>query len=633
VALLQDSSDQEAKEQEARRDAGRRSIIDSAVSLLNAEVGFQAVLAQIASPLPDLLPFDWLTISTIDESTAQIERIGALSTLGATPAAPSDATPDEQDLVQRALASGTPVLVRDVADERALDGSDDLLQAGVHACLAIPIMVGDHAIGVLSMMSRQPDVFSEEHVSFATSLAQLFGLALQHETSERRARESATREERERLAREIHDTLAQTITSMVMQLDLVVTTTPSDAPQRTRLEQAREMAREALAETRRTVWNMRPQNVNLQVPRTVLQEEVALFERRMQLKPEVVTAGEERQVTPDVGAVLQRLLRVTLENIWAHSEAEHVRILMDYGLQSLTLLIEDDGRGFDPDSVDLQGEGRVGLAGVAERVRSIGGTLRLESAADQGTRVQAELPYTAAPPARAPQPLSSEPAAPVKVAATTDAAIRVLLIDDHAMVREGLERMMQDQPDLRVVAAAANGTDGLRRIAELQPDVVLCDLQLPDMSGIEVISKVRTHYPDIRCLVVTTYDDDESIYEGFKAGAKGYVLKDVSASELASAVRAAARGESLLQPVVARKLVEGFGELARQGGIVEALTEREIEVLRALASGARNKEIAFSLGLSESTIKTHLASIFGKLNVTTRTEAVAKGRELGLISL
>jgi len=201
------------------------------------------------------------------------------------------------------------------------------------------------------------------------------------------------------------------------------------------------------------------------------------------------------------------------------------------------------------------------------------------------------------------------------------------------MVRQGLEHMLSEHGDIKVIGAAGTGSDGLRIINESRPDVVLCDLQLPDISGVEVISRVRTLFPDIRCVIVTTYDNDDYIYEGIKSGAKGYVLKDVSSAELAQAVRAAARNESLLQPVVAGKLVERFGELARQGDMVEPLTEREIGVLRALATGSRNKEIALQLSLSESTVKTHLASIFGKLGVTTRTEAVTRGRELGLIPL
>jgi DNA-binding NarL/FixJ family response regulator len=193
--------------------------------------------------------------------------------------------------------------------------------------------------------------------------------------------------------------------------------------------------------------------------------------------------------------------------------------------------------------------------------------------------------------------------------------------------------MLSEQADLKVIEAVSTGAEGLRLIADLKPDVVLCDLQLPDIPGTEVIARARAHFPDIRCLVVTTFDDEEYIYEAIKAGAKGYVLKDASSEELVDAVRAVARNESLLQPIVAHKLVERFGALARQGDMVEALTDREVEVLRALASGLRNKEIAFQLGLSESTIKTHLASVFGKLGVTTRTEAVSRGRELGLIPI
>jgi DNA-binding NarL/FixJ family response regulator len=297
------------------------------------------------------------------------------------------------------------------------------------------------------------------------------------------------------------------------------------------------------------------------------------------------------------------------------------------------LLIEDDGKGFDPDEVDLLSAGRVGLAGVGERARVIGGSLRIESAADQGTRVWGIVPYSPTAPVPKAKPVTAE--APPVTLSTADVTnrIRVVLIDDHSMVREGLERMLSDQPDLQVVGAAATGSDGLRIIKELQPDVVLCDLQLPDISGVEVISRVRTLFPDIRCVIVSTFDHDDFIYEGFKSGAKGYVLKDVSSTELAEAVRAAARNESLLQTVVAGKLLERFGEMARQGDMVEPLTEREIGVLRALATGSRNKEIALQLSLSESTIKTHLASIFGKLGVTTRTEAVTRGRELGLIPL
>jgi DNA-binding NarL/FixJ family response regulator len=394
------------------------------------------------------------------------------------------------------------------------------------------------------------------------------------------------------------------------------------------------MARSAVAETRRVVWNLRSTTVNLQEPRSVVAEEGAKLERRIGVKPEIASTGDERLLAPEVGAVIQRLLRVAFDNIWTHSAAKHVRVLLDFGLHVFTLIIEDDGKGFDPDDVDLLSAGRVGLAGIAERLRVVGGSLRIESAANHGTRVWGIVPYEPTAPVPKAKPVMPAPAATAATPApNVSKRIRVVLIDDHSMVREGLEHMLSDQPDLQVIGAAATGSEGLRIINELHPEVVLCDLQLPDISGVEVISRVRTLFPDIRCIIVTTYDHDDFIYEGIKAGAKGYVLKDVSSTELAEAVRAAARNESLLQPVVAGKLLERFGEMARQGDMVEPLTEREIGVLRALATGSRNKEIALQLSLSESTIKTHLASIFGKLGVTTRTEAVTRGRELGLIPL
>jgi DNA-binding NarL/FixJ family response regulator len=417
-----------------------------------------------------------------------------------------------------------------------------------------------------------------------------------------------------------------------MVLDAVGRATPQDAPTFSRLEQARGLARSAVAETRRLAWSLRTATVNLELAPAIVEAEVAKLRQRMDLRPDVSIEGEERRVAPEIGSLLQRVLRVVIDNIVVHTHATVVRVLLAYHPEMLVVRVEDDGRGFDPQALTLQGSSMTGLGGVAERARQLGGTLRVESSVDSGTSVQVELPYTPTSVNRAGRiPPRQEPV-PEAVAGGAP-RIRTVIIDDHTMVREGLIHMLQDQPDLEVVGEAATGSDGLRLITELQPDVVLCDLQLPDLSGTEVISRVHAHFPEIRCLVVTTYDSDEFIYESMKAGAKGYVLKDVSAQELGDAVRAAARNESLLQPVVARKLVERFGELARQGGLVEPLTEREIDVLRSVASGQRNKEIAFELGLSESTIKTHLASIFGKLSVTTRTEAVARGRELGIIAL
>ncbi|MDB5077519.1 MAG: NarL family two-component response regulator, partial [Chloroflexi bacterium] len=631
LAIIHDISLQRLAEGRA---AQRDVQIQGLNHLLEALASSSDLQQALAEQLPKLLPFDAVALHFDGDTGAQLSHFSG-SAVAKNGSQDDDMVQALQHIIGQAVGQDGVLLLDDVSRTATDNGWGTLSRYGLRSAILAPIVVDNHTTGALGFFDRRPAAYSERDSLVVSQFALLLGLVLNHQRLLRETQHVATRDERDRLARELHDILAQTITSVVLQLETVLRAIPEDTEHRDALEQARTMARSAVAETRRVVWNLRSSTVNLQEPRSVVAEEGAKLERRIGIKPEIITTGEERLLAPEVGAVVQRFARVALDNIWTHSEAKHVRILLDFGLHVFTLLIEDDGKGFDPDEVDLLSAGRVGLAGVGERARVIGGSLRIESAANQGTRVWGIVPYSPTAPVPKAKPVATGLAS--AAVATTDGditkRIRVVLIDDHSMVREGLERMLSDHPDLQVVGAAATGSDGLRIINELHPDVVLCDLQLPDISGVEVISRVRTLFPDIRCVIVTTFDHDDFIYEGIKSGAKGYVLKDVSSTELAEAVRAAARNESLLQTVVAGKLLERFGEMARQGDMVEPLTEREIGVLRALATGSRNKEIALQLSLSESTIKTHLASIFGKLGVTTRTEAVTRGRELGLIPL
>ena len=578
----------------------------------------------IIESLAPLIRFDSAMVA---DSSAPEETWEPLATLGDPPLAAI-----AEAIGPRLKASGEVERV-DTGGLEAGDKVGDALRAArFHSIVAAPVVpVGEEPFGLV-LLARRSGSFSEQEAKRLAQFTLVLGLALRRRYLLRAGLDAALRDERDRLAREIHSLLAQTITSVVMSIDALASSVPEDAPLRERLEEVRTMTRAAAAETRRLMWNLRPVAIDLREAHTVVAEEAKRFERREGLRPQVSVVGDDRAVAAEIGAVIQRLTQVALENVTRHSGAEHVQILLHYGLYGLSVQIEDDGHGFDPETINVTA-GRLGLAGLSERARQVGGTLRIESASGHGTRVHLELPFTAAPPLPRPRPTPEEPAATPESESASSGLTRIVLIDDHAMVRDGLVRMLSEHADLEVVRAASTGAEGLRLIGELRPDVVLCDLQLPDIAGTEVIARARAHFPDIRCLVVTTFDDDDKIYEAIKAGAKGYVLKDATSEELVEAVRAVARNESLLQPVVAHKLVERFGALARQGDMVETLTEREVEVLHALASGLRNKEIAFQLGLSESTIKTHLASIFGKLGVTTRTEAVGRGRELGLIPL
>jgi DNA-binding NarL/FixJ family response regulator len=213
--------------------------------------------------------------------------------------------------------------------------------------------------------------------------------------------------------------------------------------------------------------------------------------------------------------------------------------------------------------------------------------------------------------------------------------IRLIIADDHPVVREGLTAILETQPDIDVLAEAADGAEAVRLAVGLKPDVMLMDLQMPNLDGVEAIKQIKAKVPGTEIVVLTTYDSDEYIFRGIEAGARGYLLKGASKNELLGAIRAASRGEALLPPVVAGKLVERFTQMAqRQGGDgEEALTERELEVLRLMAQGARNKEIAHDLSITERTAKAHVSSILGKLAASDRTEAVTIALRKGLIKL
>jgi DNA-binding NarL/FixJ family response regulator len=213
--------------------------------------------------------------------------------------------------------------------------------------------------------------------------------------------------------------------------------------------------------------------------------------------------------------------------------------------------------------------------------------------------------------------------------------IRVLLADDQALFREGLRTLLSTRPDVEVVAEACNGEEAIALMERSAPDVVLMDLRMPVLDGIQATARMRDRWPAVPVLVLTTFDDDASLFGALRAGAAGYLLKDVSSETLLSAITAAARGEAFLQSTVTGRVVAAFARLMESGGpkaeaLVLPLSPREREIVSLLGTGASNKEIADRLCLAEGTVKNHVTNILTKLDVRDRTQAALRARQLGL---
>ena len=203
--------------------------------------------------------------------------------------------------------------------------------------------------------------------------------------------------------------------------------------------------------------------------------------------------------------------------------------------------------------------------------------------------------------------------------------IRVFSVDDHHLLREGIATLINNQPDMLLVAEASDGREAILKYREHQPDVTLMDLRLPDMSGIDVIIAIRTEFPEARIIMLTTFEGDVEIHRALRAGARGYLLKSMSPKELVEVVRQVNAGKMRIPPEIASQLAEHMGE--------EALTERETEVLQHIAGGNRNRDIAEQLFISEETVKVHIKHILEKLGASDRTQAVAIGVRRGIIQL
>jgi DNA-binding NarL/FixJ family response regulator len=358
---------------------------------------------------------------------------------------------------------------------------------------------------------------------------------------------------------------------------------------------------------------------------------------RLGLASRVQVTGEEHPLDPGSEQLLYRIAREALYRVEKHQGVRRLRLLLNYGREALLMSIEDDGVGgpglsapppFAPPSSLADSL----LEALRRRMNELHGTLEITSTGDQGTRLQVRLPYTQAQAEERPATTAALEAlsASASVLSSAPPGLRLLIVEGQAVTRAGLRRLLESYPDLQVVGEAADGVQGTGEALELGPQVVLLDMQLPGGQSLETLQQIKQLSPDTRVLALSTSEREEQLYEALRAGADGYVLKDIAPDDLAQAVRSVARGETLVQPQLAGQLLQRVGRQGR-GLAPDALTAREQEVLRLLARGLRNKEIARQLQVSERTVNFHLVNIYQKLNVSGRTEALRKALEQGLL--
>ena len=550
--------------------------------------------------------------------------------------APSRTLPLQGSLPGRAIITGAPIVRGDITtegvypDERALAS-----EAGLRSLLVVPLLSSGRIVGTLDLGSAVPG-----HFAGAAGLAQTFGrgagAVVEHAWLMDECKEVTRLNERRRLAWEIHDTVIQSLISIVLQIELAERYLRSDVPRGcTEIAQVRELARGCLEDARRLVLNLRPPLLERSSLSEAIAREVrALEEGSDKIKAQFSVEGAPLPLPGEAEMTVYRIAQEGIANIRKHSRATQVTVALRYGPDVVELTITDNGVGFHPASVlgDSPDNGHMGLTGARQRAQVAGGTLRLEAAPGLGTKLMALIPITAAPSQPAALPPSSQPAPlPPPQSSNGELVIRVLLVDDHAVVREGLRRILEQAPDMEVVGEAGDYDEALEKARALRPDVTVVDVQLPGKSGIEFVSTAAGLGLGGRTLILSAHRGGDLILQAVKAGAHGYVLKDTAASALTEAIRSLQRGEMILHPAVSDDLAGTLGRV-NENGVSQTLTARELEVLRLIALGMRNKEIARELCLTEATVKYHVAHLLDKLEADSRTEALIKAQKVGLLS-
>lgn len=408
-------------------------------------------------------------------------------------------------------------------------------------------------------------------------------------------------EERCRMARELHDTVGYKFTSVILSMETLKPHLTTEEGKK-KLQDILDMSRSGLESIRRQIHEMDPlEEVNLDVSLLNIIEE---FRSNTHVDVVFRTIGEQYTIAKKVKMTFCRCLQEAMTNATRHGEAESIQVLLQYHKSHVMLQVQDNGKG-----IEYIQEG-FGLSGMRNRLNEYQGSLYIDSQKNVGTIVTCVIPS-----------LNIEKT-------PTQDEINILIVDDQSMVLDSLQLLLTEYTGFHVTVANS-GRQALEKCEVNQPDIVLMDVQMPDMNGIITTEEIKRKWPNIKVIMVTTFEESSSVSEALKAGAEGYVLKSAPPKELVAAIRLVNSGGTMLSQGVANRLFNEYGSIPKK--YPYELTRREIEVLGALKEGLRYKDISQKLFLSEGTVRNYASSIYMKLKVSGRSEAVKKADEEALL--
>ena len=411
--------------------------------------------------------------------------------------------------------------------------------------------------------------------------------------------------ERNRMARDLHDTLAHTLSAVSIQLEAVTTIWESSPDvARQRIEKIQGITRDGLNETRQALQALRSSPLE-DLGLTMALHVMALkASERAGFRLHFTMPETMPDLLPEIELNLYRIAEEALNNAVQHAATSDLWFRLNLTDNRLILQIRDNGIGYD--SHTSPPAGHFGLVGMRERAIMCGGHPQNR---ERNTYRNINQLNT-----------------------RTQTMIKVMIVDDQALARDGLEVIVGSSPDIDIIGTAENGADALSKLETLTPDVVLMDLKMPILNGVQTTRRIREDYPDIRVLVLTTFDSDEWVVDAIRAGASGYLLKDSPREDIVNAIKHTASGGTTVSP----QITDTLYRVVKQGitvdsSISEDLNEREREILNLLANGLTNADIATKIHLAEGTVRNYVSSIFTKLDVADRTQAAALAWRHGLV--